>query len=421
MWNSIRPLPPLARALVLLVLTIVGVPAEPEEGFEEVVRRTEEIRGLQFKQPVSFSRLEKPELAALLEREMDRLISEEEWRSIEDSLVLLGAAPKGISLRDLYRGLLGEQVAGLYDPHAKQMHVVGNLSLKVALTQIVLEHELTHALTDQHFDLLRLPIERTDHDDRSLAAMAVVEGDATLSMVEYAKDLGADSLMVTALVSLMMDQESLSVSPPLLQAMFLFPYLGGEVFLINLSMKYAVREGRLVEREDIPGGTVNWEVVNHLYLHPPESTEQILHPEKCALGNDPPVEFSFKDAKPFEFDTGWEYISENTFGEFLIKTLLMEEISSHQSEEAAAGWGGDRYTLARGPNGEQALFWRTIWDTEEDAAEFRAALEKFSARDGFGGPSFVLPDGGESGREVSLWVVSEKAVAERIKGGMLKP
>lgn len=421
MWNTIRPLPPLLCALVLFVLTTMGVPAGPEAGFEDVVRRTEEIRGLQFKQPVSFSRLDKPELAALLEREMDRLISEEDWSSIEDSLVLLGAAPKGISLRELYRGLLGEQVAGLYDPHTKQMHVVGNLSLKVALTQIVLEHELTHALTDQHFDLLRLPIERTDHDDRSLAAMAVVEGDATISMVEYAKDLGADSLMVTALVSLMMDQESLSDSPPVLQAMFLFPYLGGEVFLINLSAKYAVRDGRLVEREDGFRGTVDWEVVDHLYLHPPESTEQILHPEKCALANDPPVEIAFGETKPFEFGPGWEYVSENTMGEFLIKTLLMEVISSHQSEEAAAGWGGDRYTLARGPNGEQALFWRTIWDTEKDAAEFRAAAEKFSAREGFGGPSFFVPNGAQSAPEVSLWIVSENAVAERIKGGMLKP
>ncbi len=416
MQTATRPVALLAFVILATLAVARGASAEAEAGFEEIVRKTEEIRGLRFKQPVPFSRVGKQELVALVEREMSEQISEVEWRGMEESLILLGAALKGVSLRDLYRGLLGEQVAGLYDPRSKEMHVVGNLSLEAALTQIVLEHELTHALTDQHFDLLRMPIERTDHDDRALAALAVVEGDATLSMIEYGKDLGPESLLLSGFLSLMMDQESLHASPPIMQAMLLFPYLAGEVFLITLSENYRVADGKLIERQGFLGGTVDWEVVNHLYRRPPESTEQVLHPDKYAAGTDPPVEISFETAKPFELGPEWESVWENSLGEFLVKTLFMEHLSTHEAEEAAVGWGGDRYTLARGPNGERALFWRTIWDTEKDAVEFRAAVEKFSAREGFGGPCVLVPDRGEHGREVALWIVSGQLIAERIKG-----
>jgi hypothetical protein len=40
---------------------------------------------------------------------------------------------------------------------------------------------------------------------------------------------------------------------------------------------------------------------------------------------------------------------------------------------AAAGWGGDRLTVARATDGRWALGWRIAWDSPLDATEFENA------------------------------------------------
>ena len=53
--------------------------------------------------------------------------------------------------------------------------------------KVVLAHELTHAVTDQHYDLThsdRLAA-ATGRDDEETAYSALVEGDATLVMQRY--------------------------------------------------------------------------------------------------------------------------------------------------------------------------------------------------------------------------------------------
>jgi len=309
-------------------------------------------------------------------------------------------------------------VGGLYDPHSKKMQVVGDLSLKVALTQIILEHELTHALTDQHFDLLKLPIEVKDNDDRALAALALVEGDATLSMLLYAKDLGLANLLVTAAASLFMDQDTLSAAPPLFQGMLLFPYLAGENFLLELAANHDIRDGTVVNSKEVinPVDFGDWDLVNHVYQHPPQSTEQILHPEKLYKEPDPPVDVILGEAELLRrLGEGWNIAWHNTAGEFIIRTLLLDHMSSHATEKAAAGWGGDRYCLVRSGSGETAFFWKTIWDTEEDADGFRAALEKAAAAGMFGGTPVLLPPTSQGpGREVSLWIVSNPSDTELV-------
>ncbi|MCZ6824235.1 MAG: hypothetical protein O7E50_00940, partial [Gemmatimonadetes bacterium] len=57
---------------------------------------------------------------------------------------------------------------------------------------------------------------------------------------------------------------------------------------------------------------------------------------------------------------------------------------------AAQGWDGDQYRLLRGPPGE-VFIWATVWDSEEEAAEFedavRRAFERRYAVDSQGGPA----------------------------------
>src|SRR5690606_23013873 len=100
-----------------------------------------------------------------------------------------------VNLRDVYLELLGAQVAGFYDSDTKMMNVVptsGLLSDDLTLTEeIIYVHEFTHALQDQFFGLDPLiePEEVAKHPDRALAAISLVEGDATAVMQVYVQNV----------------------------------------------------------------------------------------------------------------------------------------------------------------------------------------------------------------------------------------
>jgi hypothetical protein len=399
---------------LLLGLATVSRTALGEEGFEELVRKTEEIRGLEFKREIPFKRMSKADLSEFLKEELARHYGEDTWNLQQKALQLIGAVPEALALDEFLYQLMSEQIAGFYDPHTEDMVVIGNLSLKVGLTQIVLEHELTHALTDQHFDLLSLPIEETNNDDRMLAALCLVEGDATISMAEYAKELDIGAAIGTLIISLFTNQSAFYSSPVYYQASLIFPYLGGEVFLLRMMTEYRIEEDRLVERGEEHDSGLDWRVADYFYKHPPVSTEQVLHPEKLVSGEDPPIEIDFGDAPLAALGEGWSASHENTFGEFLFRTFFLEHLGATQSLEASEGWGGDRYILAEKEDGETALFWRSVWDTEKDALEFRSACLKLIEEEAFGGAVAVLPHDPSTLKEVSLWIFSNPDRAESL-------
>jgi heme-degrading monooxygenase HmoA len=79
---------------------------------------------------------------------------------------------------------------------------------------------------------------------------------------------------------------------------------------------------------------------------------------------------------------------------------------------AAQGWGGDRIALLTGPNDGWAIAWHTVWDSENDAAEFETAAH--FAVNNAGGKGSVLP--GEGG--TTRWVVvgSDATVLGKVAG-----
>ncbi len=96
----------------------------------------------------------------------------------------------------------------------------------------------------------------------------------------------------------------------------------------------------------------------------PESTEQILHPEKWVA-----VETPLRVSLDVELGAGWRRAVRGTWGEWQTRELL----GGGSAKAAAAGWGGDRYELWQRA-GEDVLVMRWRWDTLADASEFEAAL-----------------------------------------------
>jgi hypothetical protein len=105
----------------------------------------------------------------------------------------------------------------------------------------------------------------------------------------------------------------------------------------------------------------------------PQSSEQILHPEKY-FAREAPVKVDLP-----ELDTllgkGWTRLDYDVNGEWSYFQMLDEFLRAEkESQKASAGWGGDRFALYENRAAQQVLLAQlTAWDTELDAEEFFAA------------------------------------------------
>ena len=118
--------------------------------------------------------------------DLDRTYPEARRRADEQVLKLLGLIDPSVDLRDVSASVFSEGVAGYYDPRSKRMRTVrGAATGTRVLTEMVLAHELTHALEDQRYGLGIA--DQGGSDDAALARLALVEGSASELMYAYAE------------------------------------------------------------------------------------------------------------------------------------------------------------------------------------------------------------------------------------------
>lgn len=324
---------------------------------KEIEQRVEKIRGLAFKTPVQYDMVTRAGIREVLHQKLSEQLSVEEFRHVALALSAFGFLEPGYPLREKYVDLLSEQVAAFFDQHTHKLFMFQDADLGDIQNQVILAHELTHALQDQHFSLLSLPLEIKTNDDRAFAASALVEGEATVVMTEFMLQSLSWQTMRESLTGLLtQNMAQLQSAPPYLQAMLLFPYLRGQEFVMHLQAQ---------------GG---YSAVTAAYDKPPSSTAQILHPE-LFLGENrvEPIEVAWENPA-FE---GTPPVYLNVLGEMGIRLLLSEVAKLPQANEAAAGWAGDRYLLFE-KGDEWQFFWRTLWRSPEEAEEFATALEAWA-------------------------------------------
>jgi hypothetical protein len=113
--------------------------------------------------------------------------------------------------------------------------------------------------------------------------------------------------------------------------------------------------------------------VDAAFADPPDSTEQILHPDKY-LTREAPVEVKVPAGITAKLGAGWSQVGQDTLGEAILRIWLkIGGATPLDANKAAAGWGGDRLALYRGPSGELVVVLVTEWDSIGDAEEFAGA------------------------------------------------
>jgi len=312
-----------------------------------------EAGGVPFRRDVPVAFLGRDELAAYLRELFDDEYPPALARSDERLLQALDLLPPGTDLRALRAQLLEENVAGFYDerPDRRRLYAVSEDRSFSPMNQVVLAHELRHALQDQYAELDSfLGPDVSDFDDRQLAWMSLLEGDATLVMERFVRlRLGAleaaASLAEPDLPPGAPGLFDVPGAPPVVRDQLVQPYLAGLAFARALWDR---------------GGP---SALREAWGRPPDSTEQVLHPGKYFAREQPLAVTPAVPAPP-----GSRLLSEGVLGELLLRTLLEDG-----AEPAAEGWGGDRWRLWD-VGGRTALAWRSEWDTPADAAEFHTAL-----------------------------------------------
>jgi hypothetical protein len=370
----------LAAALLLLIAFFFAAGCAPyqvadraainREKFLDIKQGVARLRGLAFRAEVAVEIKNPEEMRRAFEKDLAHDFSDQKLKNISLAYGKLGLLPKGTDLKKSLVDFAAANVAGYYDPRSKKLVLPENLDADPAaggrrdlVGEMTLAHELTHALQDQYF-LLESKLGPSENDDRDLAFRALVEGDATLIGFGYIRG-GIDRNALADFTRGVKDieRDAGARAPDVPKAIveeMLFQYYGGVGFV-----------ARLLEERD-------WSAVNRLYAAPPLSTEQVLHPEKYFSAPDPPTRVELRELRAF-FQPDWKEIENNVLGELTTRVLFEQFLSKDEARVAAEGWDGDRF-VAFNRGDEVAFIWASVWDSDEDAAEFdrgyRRLLEK---------------------------------------------
>jgi len=323
----------------------------------DVLQETSKLRQLPVLRPVKSGAQSRAEIERMIVKNLDEDTTPEELRASGVALKKLGLAPLDFELRSFFINLLTEQVAGYYDPKTQQFYLADWIDVDGQLT--VMAHELTHALQDQHFNLRRFEDWPKGDSDAELAAHALIEGDATFTMIAFARrDQSRLRALLKSAEADAGSMEQIEHAPRVLRESLLFPYQNGATWVAELYKR---------------GG---WARISQAFTDLPLSTEQILHPEKY-FAHEAPVKVSMPDISA-KLGANWKRIDYDVNGEWSLYLILDEYLKSDkESREAAAGWSGDRYAVYENRKTSEAMIAQSsVWDTEKDAREFFDAYAK---------------------------------------------
>jgi hypothetical protein len=377
--------------------------ADPKAVVLELQKDVAALRGLPFKTDVAAAEQSQEEFAAYLDERIDEAVPEVQNTHYGAIVKRLGLyRGKLDNFGDTAKAVMSSQAAAYYDPEKQTFYMLMQ-DMPELMMRMLYSHELYHGLQDQYFGLEKyLPMKGKNalaiDSDQGMARQAVVEGEATyimsMFMVKNMAHQEPTRELMAPIVQMQsqMDMEQLKTMmklpevaelsgdsakdaieasesiPPFIMESMIGVYMKGMGFV------FAVQER-------------GWSEVEKLYNeYPPQSTEQILHPEKWRA-HEGASQFEFPALEKVAALKEWEPLDSDVIGEFRWRVIFKEQGLRSEAETAAAGWDGDRYVVFKRKDSDATLMLlATSWDSAAQAEEFASAYTRLLANKYPGAP-----------------------------------
>lgn len=408
-------------------------PKEAKELFrsvDEILEFASHDTGLPINYEVKRKLADRNEVESYLEKGMK---DDKDAKRLERSSVVLkkfGLLPRDFQLGPFLVAMLKEQVAGYYDPKKRTVNLLNWVDAEQQ--KPVLAHELTHALQDQSFDMLKwMKAAQTegdkkndptpadiDNDEESEAREAVVEGQAMVVMMDYALAPSGRKLrdmpqigdgLKQGMLDGPPDSPTFRDAPIFLKEELTFPYRYGMDFTLALERAGGKELGFAGAFQD-----------------PPKTTREIMEPDTYLAHEklEPLKRLDFK--KDFE---GYDTFDIGAIGEFDVNVLVEQYAGRKEAEAIYPAWRGGYYFAGRvkgTKSGPIGVLYVSRWASADKAAEFAAVYAKslaqrYQKRQALEGDGKVAEDAPpvDSWRTLRgrhAWMTEEGAVVIEVRG-----
>ena len=334
-----------------------------------IARELTEISGMKWRHPVPCDFITKEQVNQFLKKRIKETSSPEEVRAEELTLKKFGLIPQDFDLAKNEVDLLTEQAAAFYDYDRKKLFITDSTSNESQAP--VLAHELSHALADQNYNLARFIRQGRKSDDGSTARLAVMEGQATWMMSEYLARKAGTSLKDSATLAATMAQVAAGDEGENGKDEGEFPVFDKEPLYLKLTLVFPYTKGMAFQQAVLVRDPQTG--FSEVFLHPPLSTQQILHPNKY-----------FDRAKPTDpslpevhLPHGYKGLVGGALGELEQGILLEQYVGKTRSGNLAPHWRGCNFELQENKKaGRVVLRYATEWDSEDTAAQYLDAYRE---------------------------------------------
>ena len=334
-----------------------------ESELDAVVARTmarvETIRGLEFEKTVPVEIITREEFQNGSSR--DTTVDTPAERAREQRYEAAMLVGENRTVGGAFSEIYGGSVLGYYSPSADRIVLVSS-NESPTVDRTTLAHELVHALQDQRLSLLG----GAANPDERMAETGVVEGDASYVEAKYEERCGEEWDCIPRPES--SSAGSISDRNVGLYLTVFTPYSEGPT---------------LVHRVKQRGG---WDAVNDLYVRPPDSSEQLIHPRDYP--RDRPARVVVPDRSTAEYDRA----SATRMGEATLFAMLWQQraidrgtlnsdpgpySAYNYSHPATEGWEGDKLVPYFDADSDDpsmdGYVLKTRWESERDARQFARA------------------------------------------------
>ena len=361
------------------VVSLAAVPVSDDAARAEVERLAPQlaaVRKLPFHAQLPVRAASREAMRADVTAALSANVASSNIALEEQILKRLGLIPTTADYTRLLAEATFSSPVPYYDPGTKRLLVPASEPLEGQ--RLLLAHEIAHALADRRFGIDRFV--RLDRGGKPLdgdaqrARLAVVEGDATVAALEL-HDRRSSLQGVygaTALADRLRAAIPLRGMPAWLVELARFSHVDGFSFIARI-------------RAQRP-----WSAVDAVWLDPPTSSEQVLHPEKYDVCEEP-VRVD-DELLPAALPGFTRRAGGAVLGELLARAWLSQSLPAETAARAAAGWGGDRAAIYDAPPAavsadagtpaiapQPPLVWLTIWDDAAEADDFARAADQVPA------------------------------------------